>query len=428
MYKNNEFDSTPKTISGIDSLYYFYESNANYDDLFLDIIDRYEDTKGRFEKRNISYVNKDIQISIKNQAFFFNGRDMGFYWFTHIDNFFTIGFKDYKTNRGLNDIQVQFNAFGIYTLGISNLIRYVDELLSGYITGYKPVTRVDLNIFIQSDLSWINKSMFITRKRKFSSIFREEANKHKLETLYIGRKPFLMRLYDKALELKKSKKSEMMNNHFAINGFDVQESIYNLEFELHRDTLKEFKIDTVDDLLNVAQTIFQYCLNFYRLVDLNSIVDNTVDGKNRHRAKTHKLWEHLYNSYKLDNLLSIDAPLERIKRKSYIYTVDKAIKEHIDLAKKAYIHNVVIDEQFYNEVLKEFKDGIKPRYAKLPEEEAVSQKQIKDMTILELQDYLLEIEKDMEDEDLDLGVLIQRHKIIYQELVSRGMTEQEVPF
>lgn len=427
--KNDEFYSSLKTISGIDTLYYFYESNSNYDNLFLDILDQYEDAKGRFEKRNIAFTNSDIQISIKEQAFFFNGRDMGFYWFSHIDNFFKIGFKDCKINRSLNDIQVQFNAFGIYTLGIKNLIKYIDDLISEYITGYKPVTRIDLNIFIQADLSWIDKSMFVTRKRKFTTIFKEEANKHKVETLYIGKKPFLMRLYDKKLELKKSKKLEMMYEYFTLNGFDTQNSIYNLEFELHRDKLKEFKINTIDEVLEVAQDIFMYCIDFFRLIELDSIVDNTINAKNKNRAKTHKLWNYLSTSYKLDTFLSINAPLQRIKRKNYIYTTDKAIKEHIELAKKSYIHNISVDKQFYDEVLKAFRDSIKPKDTQIiVAKKEVYKKSIDDMTISELQKYLVEIDKDMQNEDMDLFVLIQRHKIVYQELLSRGMAEQEFPF
>jgi len=39
-----------KMIHGIDSLYYFCESNENYDNLFLEILDQMEEKKGIFEK------------------------------------------------------------------------------------------------------------------------------------------------------------------------------------------------------------------------------------------------------------------------------------------------------------------------------------------------------------------------------------------
>ena len=53
-----------KKVFGIDSLYFFFETNENYDDLFLEILDQLEELKGKFEKRDIEFENKDLTISI----------------------------------------------------------------------------------------------------------------------------------------------------------------------------------------------------------------------------------------------------------------------------------------------------------------------------------------------------------------------------
>jgi len=429
MNDNNIINNTPKTISGIDTLYYFYESNDLYDDLFLEIVDQIEESKGRFEKRDIAYSNKDIKIQINKQAFTFNGKAQGFFWLTHIDEYFTIGFKDRLTNRGLNDIQIQLNANGIYTIGLKTLLQYVDDLLTGYITGHKPLTRIDLNIFVQADLSWISKEMFVARKRSYISIFKEIANKHKLQTLYIGKKPFLLRLYNKIEELHNSKKKEMMFEYFLNNGFDSLANVFNIEFEMHRDYFKSFKIDTVDDLLQRAELLFQDCLNAVRLVDLSTITDNTIDFKNKNRALTHPLWEHLNNSYKLNDFLALEAPLERIKRKSYRYTIEEAIKEQYALAKKAYIHNIQVDEQFYSEVLEYYHQKTKSVYSDITslKKEDIDFNNpsvdinIKTLSNLDLEKYLFITEQDMNNSDLDFGVLIKRHQIIHLELKSRGI-------
>lgn len=429
MNKKNITNNTLKTISGIDTLYYFYESNDLYDDLFLDIVDQTDEATGRFEKRHIPYSNKDIKIQINKQAFTFNGKAQGFLWFTHIDEYFTIGFKDRLTNRGLNDIQIQLNANGIYTLSLNTLIKYTDDLLAGFITGYKPLTRVDLNIFVQSDLSWISKEMFVARKRSYISIFKEIATKHQLQTLYIGKKPFLLRLYNKTEELKSSKKKEIMFEYFLNNGFDSLENVFNIEFEMHRDYFKSFKIDTVDDLLQRAELLFQDCLNAIRLVDLSTITDNTIDLKNKNRALTHPLWEYLSTSYKLNDFLALEAPLERIKRKSYRYTIEEAMEEHYALAKKAYIHNIVVDEQFYSEALEYYHKKTKPVYSDISplKNESIDfnnpsiEINIKSLDNLDLKKYLFILEKDMNNSDLDLGILIKRHQLVHIELKSRGI-------
>lgn len=216
---NNNSTNLSRVICGVDTLFYFYESNDNYDDFFLDILDQLEDAKGRFDKREISYESKDLKVSINNQVFEYNGKAQGFYWFTHLDSYFKVGLKDYTTNRGLNDIQVQLLGVGIYILGIKSLLQYVDELFGNVTTGYRSITRADLNIFVQADLSWLTKDMFVSRKRKYTSHVKEVSSKYKLQTLYIGKEPFLLRIYDKQEELKNSKKKELMHEYY--NGLKI---------------------------------------------------------------------------------------------------------------------------------------------------------------------------------------------------------------
>ena len=40
--------SNIKKIFGIDTLYFFFETNDNYDELYLDILDQLEDIKAKF--------------------------------------------------------------------------------------------------------------------------------------------------------------------------------------------------------------------------------------------------------------------------------------------------------------------------------------------------------------------------------------------
>jgi len=87
------------------------------------------------------------------------------------------------------------------------------------------------------------------------------------------------------------------------------------------------------------------------LIDIATISTNSINSSNRYKADTHLLWQHISDSYKLQEFLANDKPLLKIKRPKYHYTVDQAIQEHVALANKAYFHDVVVDEQFYCEVL-----------------------------------------------------------------------------
>ena len=435
--KNKLSTNLPNVISGIDTFYYFYESNDLYDDFFLEILDQLEDSKGRFDKRDISYANKDLKVSISSQAFEFNGKAQGFYWFTHLDNFLTVGFKDNLTNRGLNDIQVQFTAVGLYTLGLKALLRYVDDIFKDVTTDYKPITRVDLNMFIQSDLSWLDKDMFVSRKRKYTTHLKEVSSKYKLQTLYIGKEPFLLRLYDKKEELKNSKKNELMYEYFLNNGFTREDDIFNLEFELHRKYLKTYSIDTVDDLLGHAEKLFKESMNAIRLVDLSTISQNSINTMNRYKAETHPLWQHISDSYKLKEFLALDMPLERIKRKNYSYTIEDSMKEQVSLARKAYVHNIVVDEQFYEEVLeafyksKESKDNTSqtPLKLQIEYEDINDSISLNELSDLDIERYVKNLEFKMSNPDLDLQLLIKKHQLAFIELEHRGKPlQQEFPF
>lgn len=426
----------PKVISGIDTLFYFYESNDLYDDFFLDILDQLEDSKGRFEKREIAYSNKDLKIAINNQVFEFNGKAQGFYWFTNLDNFLTVGFKDSLTNRGLNDIQVQLNAVGIYTLGIKALLRYTDDIFKDVTTGYKPVTRADLNMFVQSNMSWLQKDMFVSRKRQYTTHLKEISSKYRLQTLYIGKAPFLLRLYDKKEELKTSKKSELMYEYFLNNGFTKEDDIFNIEFEMHRKHLKMYNIDTVDDLLGYAQKLFRESMDAIRLVDLSTISENSVNSQNRYKAEVHPLWKYFSDSYELKEFLALDMPLERLKRKNYFYTIEDAMQEQVSLARKAYVHNIVVDERFYEEVLEAYHRSREPKYlitqsANIEKEldvvyETISEPiNLKELDDLELEKYAKMIENLMTNPNSDLKALMKKHELAFIELKCRGKSPYE---
>lgn len=77
IFDSNTFPQTAKTINGIDTLYYFYETNSEYDNLFLDILDQIEDAKAMFLKRDIHYNNNDIEVVINNHQFLYGGKKRG---------------------------------------------------------------------------------------------------------------------------------------------------------------------------------------------------------------------------------------------------------------------------------------------------------------------------------------------------------------
>ena len=348
-----------KILSGIDSLYYFCESNTNYDDLYLEILDQLEEVKGKFLKKDIEFENKDLSILLNEIPLNFLGIAEGYHWFKDMNDTFKIGFKDKYKNRGLNDIRVQLLAFGIYTIGIKSIIDFIKTiLLKDYITDYFPITRVDLNCFVQYDLSFIKKEMFVTRKRKYSTI-SEIGNANTTQTIYIGKEPFLLRIYNKKEELKKSNKKDLMYEYFLNNGFDSEQPIFNIEFELHRTYLKQFNINTIDDLFLNAVSLFKQSMEDIRLIDTSNITDKDIENNTKNRAITLPIWSYIKENYKLDSFLQNQLPLERIKRKISVYNENKFEYEYVALIRKAYINNLTLESEYLINLYFKAKDSLK---------------------------------------------------------------------
>lgn len=346
-----------KLLNGIDSLYYFAESNENYDDLFLEILDQIEDAKGKFEKKEIEFENSDVHILVNEIPLSYLGCQEAFHWFKDINEYFRIGFKDSFKRKGLNDIRVQLQGVGIYAIGIKTLVEFINNvLLRHYVTGYYPITRVDLNCFIQHDFSFISKEMFSTRKRNYSTI--SEIGSHKeLQTIYVGKSPFKLRLYNKKEELKKSSKKDLMYEYFENNGFDLEEPIFNVEFEIQRTHLRNFNILTIDDLFENAVNLFKQSMVDIRLIDISNITQKDIENNSKSRATTLPIWDYIKESYDLKDFLQIQLPLQRVKRKISIYDDVKFKLEFISLIRKAYINNLHLDSELLNSYLKLAKES-----------------------------------------------------------------------
>ncbi|WP_121627787.1 hypothetical protein [Poseidonibacter antarcticus] len=350
--------TSTKKIFGIDSLYYFCESNENYDDYYIEMLDQVEEVKGNFEKKDIEFENNDIHINLNDIPLNFLGRAEGYHWFKDINDYFKIGFKDKYKNRGLNDIRVQLLGIGIYTIGIKSLIDFINNiLLKDVVTGYYPITRADLNCFIQYDFSFVTKEMFVSRKKQYSTI-SEIGSSTQLQTIYVGKEPFKLRLYNKKEELKKSRKKDLMYEYFANNDFDLEADIFNVEFEMHRSYLKTFSILTIEDLLTNAVNLFKSSMDDIRLIDITTLSENAVEHNNKHRGETLAIWEEIKQEYELKDFLQIQLPLTKVKRAVSVYDDYKFKLEYIALIRRALVNRLNINTDYLEELYQEGKESL----------------------------------------------------------------------
>lgn len=327
--KKINIKNTPQ-ISGIDALYYFAQSGSGYNKYYEDIIEQIEDKKAEFSALNYAYNDNDIIITKNDIDIKYSGmgRD-GFLWFNH--EFFRIGFKDSEKSVNIHNIRVQLNAIGIYTLGIESLVKYIntqflkDSLMS---TNYFPITRLDVNMFIQHNFNYLKKEMILSKKKNHSANIAERSTGYELETYYVGKKPFLLRVYNKLKELEGASeiKRELMFNYFGVNGLDAQKPIFNVEFEFHREFLKEYGIDTLEDAISRSKSLFELGCDLVKVLDISTLTEAQINSTNRKRADVLPIWEYISKSYNNDEFMQITTPMEKIEKISYRYSLEDARK------------------------------------------------------------------------------------------------------
>lgn len=348
---------------GIDALYYFAQSGAFYDRLYDEIINQIEDKKAYFKSLNYQYADNDITVIINGIDVVYSGmgRD-GFHWFNH--DFFRAGFKDPEKAMNIHNIRIQLNAIGIYTLGLKSLIEYVNtKFLGEYTMKIFPITRIDLNMFIQHDFGYLRKEMILSKKQNHSANIGERSNAYELETYYVGKKPFLLRIYNKHKELTTATpiKREIMHNHFGIHGMDLEKPIFNVEFEMHREYLKQYGIDTIDDALKRAETLFKHACDHIRLIDPDSVSEKTLNSSNRKRADTAPIWKYIKDHYSIHEFMQIDTPLEKIERISFRYSLQDAEKSIKKVITRLLVHKNDPTLLFFLDVLQKAKEEFEMR-------------------------------------------------------------------
>jgi hypothetical protein len=171
----------------------------------------------------------------------------------------------------------------------------IDSL--GVVEGEASVARVDLFVdFITPyDFDAVQVSEWITRVEGKVKYYQHDA----LSGWAFGQGGDISaRLYDKTLEIKKSKKL-WLHELWQAAGWQPEQKVWRLEFQIKREALKELGIRTVPELVARRHNLWQYlCEDFLRLA-IPSDTDQT-----RSRWPNHALWDAVGACFLIEGLNS----------------------------------------------------------------------------------------------------------------------------
>lgn len=301
-----------RVLGGIDTLYFFVDTARS--ELYQKIWSLV--ALEQFQRDGYSFIG-------------FSGKSRGFVgaWFSYRRDtvpLFRLGFKDPSKQKNVNNIQVQLYASGIYYLGFFDLLHLVKAELSSllgidlefdqFIT-----SRVDLNAFVDGfDFSQISSEMFRSRfacsephsssQYAFDLDDTYNYSKHqRLQSLYLGSRQnsLYFKIYDKRLEMvsrfesggEESFQATIKQAYLFEHGLS-SDHLWNIEFTLKREVLKQFSIFTVADLFDLGNSVFKELCSSCSFLGFDVDLINEAKKSNHiSRLPMHPIWQKVVDSY-----------------------------------------------------------------------------------------------------------------------------------
>ena len=332
----------------------------------------------------------------------FSGKSFGFVgaWFRRRHSeyrdlyLYRVGFKNPDKQKNVHNIYVQLEAAAIYLIGLEALVEFVKKDITSLILNVNAisnaggdsffsdddviVSRADLNCFVDNyDFSQITAEMFNTRFRSSSVVNSEQCqmampvmsydddddskgyeyrNYRGIETLYLGSRSSAVRfkIYDKMLEIKSNKNrlaSYIKLEFLKKNDFKC-ERVWNIEFSVKREVLKEYSVNTFKDFKDKCNNIFKDLMG--RCSFLGFDVDKIRDYRNSNNItllKPADIWQKILDSYCVfDSNMSVDRVYKSYKTNSKLSSIEKIRKELLRQIEYDQPFNLKEFMNIYNEV------------------------------------------------------------------------------
>ena len=278
---------------GIDSLYVSYKGSVS-----KSVALKLE------ERKNLSQSSTDQVVAqgvypIGDHLFTVLPRGKGRFAFVLEDNWFHIQVSN-ACASALPLAHVQIRSEYLTAVGAAEALRTLDAIVRelGEVAGPATISRLDLFVDFVGDHDLTGQPGFAWIKRCRKRDIHEDRDRITGISFGAGNE-ISARLYDKTVELLKSKKTYLLAL-WAAKGWQDDETVWRMEFQARREALpEELKVAAFAALDHEAAWWRYLCTEWLRL-SIPSEGDDT-----RSRWPTHPVWEALANVWDV----AADAPL-----------------------------------------------------------------------------------------------------------------------
>ncbi|MBS6252087.1 MAG: hypothetical protein KH434_02475 [Clostridium sp.] len=283
-------------VSNIDTIYLLVDI-YDYEETSFKILDFLKKEKEKAKRLLSNNSNYKHLVNINNISFELlpNG-SKGYAYILH-NSGYEIKISQFKSGiENFSPIQIRISSEYLWAKGLIYSWRIIQEWIEetfGEIEKNK-ISRVDICMHV-SNIDFIKDY-----QNSYKGAFKKTGVTYtgdNINCLTFGTrkgKNIYCRIYNKTLEIKETKRKSWFTYIWQKNDLDI-ENVWNLEFELKSEFLREFNITTIQDLENSLKDIWTYCTKKW-LVKVDKI-NTRIE-----RCPINEEWQQIQHAY--DNFLS----------------------------------------------------------------------------------------------------------------------------
>lgn len=213
-------------------------------------------------------ISSEAYLNLADHKFEVSPKGSRQFSFQVKDNWFSIQISKSKTsNRSkLPLAYVQISSELLTFTSLNEILNHLNQIISkiGVITEPPTISRLDLclDYVPYFDVEDINFRQWRTRASKLNPFYEHR----KLTGWQIGSRGIMARLYNKSLEIKKSKK-DYLKPLWGQSGWNGQADVWRMEFQVRREVLKNLGLNYPTQIHELSPSLWKYaCTQWLELV------------------------------------------------------------------------------------------------------------------------------------------------------------------
>jgi hypothetical protein len=274
----------------------------------IDIIPYLEQQKSEAKAQNTLNMNYKHIIQIGSQSFqLLSNGSKGYAYILHNDSYEIKISQHRSSNENFYPVFIKIKQECLWSKGVKESWNIINEWITKNIGEIKAnkVSRIDICCHTDELQLQDHDIETFSGRYHLDTIYRF---KRKISTMCFGSGTtgkIICRIYDKTLEVTQKRQKLWFFDIWKSKGLDP-DKVWNIEFEISRDFLKEVKLDSVEDTLDNLKTLWKYCTHSW-------LVKKQIDRTRMENCTTDDRWQSIqkaYDSFEGKGLVSREKQME----------------------------------------------------------------------------------------------------------------------